>query len=168
MSISIKPDPLSFGCVSEGFVYKLKVFLSNHGKGMDRFRIEVSPDSDSEPNTLTCDYKISNIAPGVGSSFTLELRAISSFQTTFTLVVTRASSKESISLSISALVIPREVFKKVAKSLMLRNKGIYATGVRCFGQLSGEIGAPSIVSGAPTIYSEALIDDEELDVSEFY
>jgi hypothetical protein len=81
------------------------------------------------------------------------------------MMITKSLSKVSDIKIISALIIPIDTFKKVSRLLMLRNLGIYAKGVKCAGQLNGENVGVSIISGAPTIYSEALIDDEELDVS---
>jgi hypothetical protein len=162
-TIALKPDPLTFGTVCEGFVYRIRVLLSNHGPAMDRFRVVTSADNECDPNTITCDYKIKNVAPGVGTYFTLELRAVESFQSTYALLITRGSTKQTETLTINAQVIPKDIFKRIARSLMIRNKGIYSQGVVCAGAIVGEGGGPSVTSGAPTIYSEALIDDDELD-----
>lgn len=162
-TVGLVPDPPSFGCVSAGFVYRIRLYLSNLGQELDRYRLSVSTNNDDDPNIVTCDYKLTRLAPGVGVYFNLDLRAVECHQTSYTIVINKESTKISETKIVSALVIPRDVFKKVAKSLMLRNRGIYATGVKCIGQLSGDWSCPSIVSGAPTIYSEALIDDEELD-----
>ena len=139
-SITVKPDPLTFGCICEGFVYKLKVYLYNHGTVMDRFRIELSSDNDADPNTIISDYRISNVAPGMGTSFHMELRAIAVFQTSYSLVIRAGSTKQSDTINITAVILPRDVFRKVAKSVILRDKGIYAPGVKCLGLLAGDPG----------------------------
>jgi hypothetical protein len=164
MPFRLSTDPPSFGYLGAGFVYKLKVSLTNIGEALERFKVLIQTDDPEEPNDITCDFKVTNLAPGMSVRFNLELRAESCYETTYTMLITTSSSKITEMRVISALVIPQETFKKVARSLMLRDRGIYASGVSCVGQLSGENAGPSIISGAPTIYSEALIDDEELDV----
>lgn len=159
----IYPDPPSFGYVSVGFIYKLKVILTNTSNTIDRFKITIQSDDKNDINTIISNYKINNIAPGMNIIFYLELRAEICYETTYTIFISKSLSKLTETKVISALIIPQDSFKKIAKSLVLRNQKIYAPGVKCIGQLTGENAGPSIISGAPTIYSENLIDDEELE-----
>lgn len=164
----IFPDPPSFGYISIGFIYKLKITLTNTGAEMDRFKITIQLDDKNDTNIITSDYKIVNLAPGMSNIFNLELRAETCYETTYTMLISKSNSKIIDSKIISALIIPQDSFKKISKSLVLRNQRIYAPGVKCIGQLTGENAGPSIISGAPTIYSENLIDDEELEVRIYY
>lgn len=160
----LNPDPPSFGYISMGFIYKLRITLTNTGSEMDRFKIIIQIDDKNDPNIITSDYKVINLAPGMSNSFNLELRAESCYETTYTMLISKSNSKITENKVVSALIIPQDSFKKISKSLVLRNQRIYAPGVKCIGQLSGENAGPSIISGAPTIYSESLIDDDELEV----
>lgn len=162
---TLNPDPPSFGYIGAGFLYQLRCSLTNTGPVMDRFKIVIQNDDPEDPNTISCDYQVTSLAPGMNISFNLTLHANSCYETTYTMMITKSLSKVSDIKIISALIIPIDTFKKVSRLLMLRNLGIYAKGVKCAGQLNGENVGVSIISGAPTIYSEALIDDEELDVS---
>jgi hypothetical protein len=167
VNITLNSDPPSFGCISAGFVYKLKLSITNCGASFDRFRITIRKNDEEDPNAITSNFPLTNIAPGMSAHFDLDLRAEGCYETTYTMLITSANTTVSESKVISALVIPQDTFKKVAKALILRNKGIYAPYVYCIGQLSGESAQRSMISGAPTIYSESLIDDDELEVAHY-
>ena len=163
--IRLFPDPPSFGYVSQGFIYKLKVSLSNLGHESNRYKIRIENNDKNDLNEIKTILQVINLAPGMNFIFYIELKAEYCYETTYTMIITNSLLQIISTTIISALIIPQESFKKIAKSLVLRNQRIYASGVKCIGQLTGETAGPSIISGAPTIYSENLIDDEELDVN---
>jgi hypothetical protein len=161
--IKILPDYLSFGCVSQGYAYSLNVTVINKGDKPQALRVTISQ-SDKEPNKLRSHFVPIKIASGTKQVFRIDLLAEFAGTCSFTLHITQGQNRHTEIKRVSALIVPLDVFKHVAKSLTLQKRPIYRNGVTVVGALGGAEESRSVVtaSGA-SVLSEAMMDDADLE-----
>lgn len=162
-SVMLSPSPLGLGCVSVGFAYSLKVCLTNVGTILERFKITMDIDAqiDTE-NKMKCIYKPQSLAPGMQMIIKVIFHAKENNHASFPITITRGSDKSIETHYITALVVPPDNFKKITRNLKFKNKDIYAEGVECIGAIS-LTQSSFIGEGAPSMYSENLISDDEFE-----
>lgn len=162
-SIALNPEIPSFGCVAVGFVYSLKVVLTNVGPVMERFKVALEDrPEDEEENKIKCIYTPHPSAPGMQSVIKLVFYAKCTNHHNFSIRITRGIDKFSETFAITALVVSSDSFKKISHGLKMKKKEVYAPGVSCLGTVSAT--QSSIIGeGYPSIYTESLISDEELE-----
>lgn len=167
-SIALSPEAPTFGCVSVGFAYSLKIYLTNIGSSLERYKItlEDKPESETE-NRMKCVYMPQPLAPGMQSVIKIVFHAKENDHCSFPLCITKGSDRMTLTVPITALVVPSDNFKKITRNLKYKNKEVYSAGVECMGAIS-LTQSSYIGEGAPSMYSETLISDEELEVCESY
>ena len=161
-SFSLSPDPLTFGCVSVGYAYSMRVVLTSFTSYLERFKIEIKNNEDTS-NKIKCHYSLKPLAPGMQLVIKLTFNARECNHNNFPLSITLASTKTAQVFNVSALVVPPENFKKTARNLRFNGKSIYPPGVDCIGAIS-QTQSSFIGQGAPSIYSENLVTEEDLEV----
>jgi hypothetical protein len=151
------PDAPEFGFVCGGYVYSLKIVLTNYGREMKRFRPSCNNCSD-QSNPVTCSNLPITLAPGVSAPVYVQLRANNPCQLTFEFSVICESTKSSSYRIISALIIPVSTFKSISSYLLLKGRDIYSSGVKCIGHTGNFDGS----EGSPTTFftENALSDDD--------
>jgi hypothetical protein len=150
--------------VSIGYAYSLKICLTNVGTVLERFKValENDPEDESE-NKMKCVYAPQPLAPGMQTVLKIIFHAKENNHVIFPLLITRGSDKVTETHQITALVVPSDNFKKISRNLKFKNKDIYSAGVECMGAVS-HTQSSFIGDGAPSLYSESLISDEEFEV----
>lgn len=162
-SIVLSPSPLSFGCVSIGFAYSLKICLTNVGTILERFKVTLADMEQETENKMKCVYSPQPLAPGMQMIIKIVFHAKENNHVSFPLSITRGFDKETEVHHITGLVVPPDNFKKITRNLKFKNKNIYVEGVECIGAIS-LTQSSFIADGAPSMYSENLISDDELEV----
>ena len=160
--IKILPAHLSFGCVSQGYVYQLTVTVINKSSNPQSLKVSVTP-SKGEKNWLKSNFVPKKIAPGTKQTFTIDFAAHEAGASNFNLSLEQSLNRVSTSRRVSALVVPLDVFKHVAKSLTLQKRPVYRNGVTVIGALGDADASKSIItaSGA-SVLSEAMMDDADV------
>jgi hypothetical protein len=164
-TIALSPDTLTLGCVSIGFAYTLKIHLTNVGTISERYKItlEDKPENETE-NKMKCVYSPQPLAPGMQTVIKIVFHAKENNHVCFPLCITRGSDRVlETKYPITALVVPSDNFKKISRNLKFKNKEVYSSGVECIGAIS-LTQSSFIVDGAPSMYSENLISDEDFEV----
>lgn len=163
-SFLLSPEAMTFGCVSNGFAYSLKIYLTNISSILERYKItlENKPDNETE-NRMKCIYLPQPLAPGMQVVIKIVFHAKENKHVSFPLHIMRGSDRIIETYPISALVVPSENFKKITRNLKFKNQEIYSPGVECIGAIL-ENQSSFIGEGAPSMYSENLISDEDLEV----
>jgi len=162
-NIEIFPEHLSFGCVSQGFVYSLSVSVVNKDRKPQALKVYVKS-FEGELNRIRSNFVPMKIAPGVKQNFTLDLIADYPGTSNFEMTIVQGSNGAFETRSVKALVVPLEVFKHVAKSLGLQKRPIYRNGVIVLGAIGGIDESRSVVTaGGASVLSEAMMDDADLD-----
>jgi hypothetical protein len=158
----ILPEHLSFGCVAQGYVYRLQVTVVNKCGKPQALKVHVTT-GDNEKNRLKSNFVPQKIAPGTKQSFTIDLAAENSGGASFMLHIEQSVNHVTVSRRVSALVVPLDVFKHVAKSLTLQKRPIYRNGVNVIGAIGGADESRSIItaSGA-SVLSEAMMDETDV------
>jgi hypothetical protein len=205
--LELSPIFLSFGCVSQGFIYHMPVTVTNRSHTPKMLRLSCHPVGD-EPNRVNVKYQSRKLAFGVPHSFILEFEADYALNSNFTLYIEQDILPDAVmAIQVKALVVPIHVFKgnhslysihrshllcsvpcvanhrhrktancldvsrcscsicqDVKKSLQIQKMDVYRNGVQCVG-----VGALSLYdersaqTGGPTVFSEALLDDDEIE-----
>ena len=164
--VSLSPQVPTFGCVSVGYAYLLKVYVTNVGPALDRFKVELEDKADEEsPNKMKCDYVRQSLAPGMQSVVKIMLYAQDCHDVNYELYITRGSDEVMEVFTISAVIVPSNNFKKITRNLKMRKKDIYSPGVTCLGVVS-LTQSSYIGDGAPSMYTEVLIPDEDFEVGQ--
>lgn len=163
-SIALSPETTTFGCVSVGFAYSLKIYLTNISNILERYKITLDgkPENESD-NRMKCVYSPQPLAPGMQALIKIVFHAKENDHVSFPLCIMRGSDRMVETHSITALVVPSDNFKKISRNLKFKNQEVYSAGVECMGAIS-LTEASFIGEGAPSMYSENLISDEELEV----
>ena len=163
-SVMLSPSPLGLGCVSVGFAYSLKICLTNVGTILERFKITMDSEAQNDTeNKMKCVYTPQSLAPGMQMIIKVIFHAKENNHASFPISITRGSDKAVETHHITALVVPPDNFKKITRNLKFKNKDIYAEGVECIGAIS-LTQSSFIGEGAPSMYSENLISDDEFEV----
>ena len=160
--VKILPAHLSFGCVSQGYVYQLTVTVINKSSNPQSLKVSVAPGK-GEKNWLKSNFVPKKIAPGTKQTFTIDFAAHESGASNFNLAIEQSLNHVTTSRRVSALVVPLDVFKHVAKSLTLQKRPVYRNGVTVIGALGDADASKSIItaSGA-SVLSEAMMDDADV------
>ena len=162
-TIKILPEHLSFGCVSQGYVYSLVVTVINKGDKPQALRVTVSQ-QEKEMNRLRSHFVPVKIAPGTKQHFNIDLVAEHAGAAAFVINIEQELNRNKETKRVSALVVPLDVFKHVAKSLTLQKRPIYRNGVSVVGAIGGPDESRSIVTGSgASVLSEAIMDEGDLD-----
>jgi hypothetical protein len=162
-TIKVLPEHLSFGCVSQGYVYSLVVTVINKGDKPQALRVTVNQ-QEKEVNRLRSHFVPIKIAPGTKQHFNIELVAEHAGAAAFTLCFEQELNRKVETKRVNALVVPLDVFKHVAKSLTLQKRPIYRNGVSVVGAIGGPDESRSIVTGSgASVLSEAIMDEADLD-----
>lgn len=160
--IKILPEHLSFGCISQGYVYQLTVTVINKSSNPQSLKVGITPGK-GELNRLKSNFVPTKIAPGTKQLFTLDLSADSPGGASFTLSIEQSVNRATVTRRVSALVVPLDVFKHVAKSLTLQKRPIYRNGVNVIGALGDADASRSIVSASgASVLSEAMMDENDM------
>jgi hypothetical protein len=161
---SIYPAKLTYGVVSTGFLYNLKISVQNNAKSPMRIRVTCTPIK-GEKNTIRLVNLPDIVAPGLATTLYLELTAEFPTSSQFILTVAQNHSSAVYTREIEANVVSTETFRHVKKSLILQKRPIYQPNVKVvanipfFDTLTDEL--PNYSSAT---FSEAvLMDDDELD-----
>jgi len=163
VSIKILPEHLSFGCVSQGYVYSLVVTVINKGDKPQALRVSITQ-GEKEMNRLRSHFVPIKIAPGTKQSFNIDLVAEHAGAAAFVLHIEQELNRKTETKRVNALVVPLDVFKHVAKSLTLQKRPIYRNGVSVVGAIGGPDESRSIVTGSgASVLSEAIMDEGDLD-----
>ena len=166
--IQIAPSHLSYGCVSQGFVYNLSVTIINKSPKPQSVKIMVdplttNPAAEDKLNRIKVNFVPIKIAPGVKQSFSLDLYAEHVGNSIFELTVEQSMNRFKYTKQIKALIVPVDVFKHVAKSLRLQKRPIYRNGIVVVGAIGTTDDSRSIVtSGGASVLSDAIMDDADL------
>lgn len=170
----ITPDYLSFGCVCQGFRYEMNVNITNKSLRPMHIRVACIPYK-GEKNQLKSNFEPKKVAPGMSINIVLEYHADYPTTSNFEIKVARGINEGTISKSVSAYVVPMDIFKNIAKSLQLQKKSLYRNGIRPVGTTStivlDEKSVLTRSTSSPTqgfaatasILSEALMDDDDID-----
>lgn len=160
--VHISPENSQFGFVSYGYLYNLKITVTNHGSEMGRFRIAIS-NSTNDKNLLKCTYAPVVLAPGVSSAFIIELETKEAMSYEFNLNVSSDLSEHIIVKKYSVIILALPVFRSVAKFLHLHGKDIHTSGVKCIeARLSDYPVSPSVLTAETTLTDEDI--EEILDI----
>lgn len=161
---TIYPHKLTYGVVSTGFLYNLKISVQNNTKSPMRIRVTCIPVK-GEKNTIRLVNLPDIIAPGLAAVLYLELTAEFPTFSTFILSVAQNHSSAVYTKDIEANVVSTETFRHVKKSLILQKRPIYESNVKVvanipfFDTLTDEL--PNYSSAT---FSEAvLMDDDDID-----
>lgn len=160
--IKILPEHLSFGCVSQGYVYQLTITVANKSSNPQSLKVSITP-GHGEKNRLKSNFVPTKIAPGTKQQFTIDLCADVPGGSNFQLTIEQSLNRVKVMRRVSALVVPLDVFKHVAKSLTLQKRPIYRNGVTVIGALGGIDESRSVItaSGA-SVLSEAMMDENDM------
>lgn len=161
--VKILPDYLSFGCVSQGYAYSFNVTVVNKGDKPQALRVTVTQ-AENELNRLRSHFVPIKIASGTKQIFRIDLLAEHAGTSSFVLHIEQGINRHTETKRVSALIVPLDVFKHVAKSLTLQKRPVYRNGVAVVGALGGPEESRSVVtaSGA-SVLSEAMMDEADLD-----
>jgi hypothetical protein len=162
-AISLSPEALTLGCVSIGFAYSLKIYITNVGTVLERYKVtlEDKPENETE-NKMKCVFSPQPLAPGMQTVIKIIFHAKENNHVSFPLCITRGSDRITETFPITALVVPSDNFKKISRNLKLKNKEVYSAGVECIGAIS-LTQSSFLGDGAPSMYSENLISDEDFE-----
>lgn len=165
-SIVYSPQYPSFGSVSIGFVYKLRLVITNVSPVLDQYKITCENTRNNPQNSFVFHSPQVSIAPGMSTALLMEFRATSIGDFDCALKIVQASDRSLQKINITATVITHDAFKRISRALALDSAktSLYAPGVKCVGQIPPE-GGDSYLSGAPSVFTENMIDDEDLEVS---
>jgi hypothetical protein len=161
--LSISPDSLSFGCVCQGFVYQLSIQLTNKLPTSQRLKFTCNAGHENEANAMTVIVEPVALALGMTMTIILELRAYAADMSYFQLNVCQSGFPDDIvTLPLEAFVVPLDVFKLLKRALTLEKRDILRKNVVLIGStLSAD--ERSAATGGPTVYSEALMDDDQVE-----
>jgi hypothetical protein len=163
VTIKVLPEHLSFGCVSQGYVYQMVVTVINKGDAPQALRVTVSQ-SETEHNRLRSHFVPVKIAPGTKQMFNIDMIAEHAGAAAFSLHIEQGLNRRTEIKRVNALIVPLDVFKHVAKSLTLQKRPIYRNGVTVKGAIGGMDESRSIVTGTgASVLSEAIMDEADLE-----
>lgn len=189
-SVKCIPDFLSFGCVSQGFILQLPVTLVNKSVQPQIFKIKcvteeiflssaknngstkygelvnIPSTSSSEfcvNNTISINFIPTKVAPGMSTTFTIHLCAESPGNVNYVLQISQSKEPEIVYKPIRALIVTTDVFRSLRKSLLLQNKNPYVNGVAVVKALPSLMQDDRSVQTGPSVYSEVLLEDEDID-----
>ena len=162
VQVQVFPPHLSYGCVSQGYVYNLTVTVVNKGSKPQSLKVHVRRE-ESEQNRLRSNFVPIKIAPGTKQVFTCDLIAEYAGASKFQLIIEQGINNMSTSKTVQAMVVPLDVFRHVAKSLTLQKRPIYRNGVMVLGAIGAMDDSRSLVTGGSTVLSEAIMDDADME-----
>ena len=190
-SIHVLPEILSFGCIAQGFVYKLPVTLVNKSDSPQIFKVKViseeqySKGQDGDPSELSGAhsyyrgkfnesqktelnkvrvlYQGPKLASGMSATFNIEFIAEYPIHSHFMMTVHQSVEKDVIVRPVRAFVVGLEVFKCIRRTLLLQGMPVLRNGVTIDSLIGHQDeGASSVMTG-PSVYSELLMDDDDVD-----
>eukprot|EP01038_Epipyxis_sp_PR26KG_P007840 gene7840-10647_t len=167
--ISVFPNNLSYGIISCGFIYQLKIIVKNNSSNPVRIRININPLDPDEGNHIRLVHMPSRISPGISIPLVLELTAeYPMIRSSFQMNITHNLDDSVITRFIDSNIVTVETFKHVKKSYQLQKINIFRSNVSIVGtcgtltesRLNGE--ANSMLT-APTTASNVILDQDDID-----
>ena len=160
-TIAVSPKYLSFGCVSQGFIYHMEVTILNRALMSQRFRLSIENEVKCK-NTITVIFETSNIAPGISTNVTLELNCDFEDYSHFHLVIEQSEYNANIlKIPIQAFIVSLDMFKTLKRALQQRKQPVYVNGVKLKKSIMSTEDRSVITT--PSVFSEALLDDDDID-----
>mmetsp|Transcript_8092 Transcript_8092/g.8116 ORF Transcript_8092/g.8116 Transcript_8092/m.8116 type:complete len:206 (+) Transcript_8092:145-762(+) len=163
--ITMSPTNLDFGCVAQGFIYNLDVLITNSGTKPQRIKVTCVKRKGSDVNNVTASSISQQFASGMTAAVKIELRAeTSAGSSLYEVIITAEHDQAEIRAMVTSLIIPMEIFKYFAKSLILQKRPVIKNGVSVTGITTvGNIAAAGAVSG--TLDEKSLFSDKGTAVS---
>ena len=158
-AIQFSPDVPVFGCVPAGYHYKLYIKLTNVSPTPEKLKISCVKGED-EPNIIRFNYLPILLAPGMAKTIVIELDGVYEKTSKYELFVT-LSDKTRLRREITVHIINEAKYKTLASGLRVMNRKPYTDGIVVVGRLESE----ESKSDAGTLFSTALIDDDDMEVS---
>jgi hypothetical protein len=157
-AIQFSPDVPIFGCVPSGYHYKLYIKLTNVSPIPEKLKISCVR-GDDEPNVIRFNYLPILLAPGMAKTIMIELDGVYERTSKYELYVT-LSDRTRLRREIVVHVIDEMKYKTLASGLRVMNRKPYTDGIVVAGRLE----SADNLSDADTLFSTALIDDDDIEV----
>jgi hypothetical protein len=137
-SLRVIPDFLTFGCLCQGFVYRLTFTIVNTCVKSQKFKNKIVPIDSNDNNLVDVTFDTQIIAPGLSVNIVIELRAEVAVTSTYELSIFEQINNSCLKKRVVAHIVPKNVFRQIARAERLQKKSIYLEGVRPVGRIPGD------------------------------
>ena len=158
--IQVVPFTSTFGCIPVGFIYSIKLKVTNTSPYPEKLKISCEQPND-EPNEIKHKYMPVSLAPGMSKIVQLELHATVEKTSTYEVVILQ-ENMETLVKTVKLFVMDPQQYKSVSNSLSAVNKRPYEDCVTIVGKITPK-DETSLINKSQT-FSTALIGNDEMEV----
>ena len=160
MPLQIVPDVKAMGCVPTGYIYSIKLKVTNLSPYPEKIKILYTQPND-EPNILKHSYMPASLAPGMGKTIQMELHATVEKTSKYQIVIKQETNQEIIKELVFFVVDPI-MYKNISNTLAVADRRPYESCVTIVGKVPSN---ENSLANKSLTFSTALITDDDMEVS---
>lgn len=159
-AITITPDDPTFGCVRAGFIYTLRVRVTNVSPLPQRVKV-MCQTVDGETNTFIFKYLPVMLASGIAQTLEIGFHALEPRTSKCNFII-MLENRSKITRMLTVYVMNDADYKILNDALRRRGEQSYRNGIEVVGRLpqAGSI----MLEENESLFSTALIPEEEMEV----